>query len=118
MEIMAQFYNDPAKEFKGRKFLPVLKPERNLTERTAYMLYAYQKFVSVSNNALVINKKDGRISDAPTWGSLEGVHNAVHMLTGGLSKGGHMAQIPVSSFDPIFWLRGCFFLLLFIECAN
>ncbi|MCJ1417075.1 hypothetical protein MMC32_003414 [Xylographa parallela] len=34
--------------------------------------------------------------------SLENVHNIIHALVG---NGGHMAYLPYSSFDPIFWLH-------------
>ncbi|KAL9595867.1 MAG: hypothetical protein Q9219_006172 [cf. Caloplaca sp. 3 TL-2023] len=36
------------------------------------------------------------------YNSIENMHNAIHMLVG---NGGHMSNIPYSSFDPIFWLH-------------
>ncbi|KAM0421046.1 hypothetical protein ACHAPT_011117 [Fusarium lateritium] len=43
--------------------------------------------------------------------SLEYIHNNVHNVTGGgdLEKGGlgHMSDVPVAAFDPIFWLHHC-----------
>ncbi|KAL8776949.1 MAG: hypothetical protein Q9213_008074 [Squamulea squamosa] len=36
------------------------------------------------------------------YNSLENMHNGIHMFVG---NGGHMSNIPYSSFDPIFWLH-------------
>ncbi|KAI4220330.1 MAG: hypothetical protein L6R36_007696 [Xanthoria steineri] len=36
------------------------------------------------------------------YNNIENIHNAIHMLVG---NGGHMSNIPYSSFDPIFWLH-------------
>ncbi|KAI4171467.1 MAG: hypothetical protein LQ343_004205 [Gyalolechia ehrenbergii] len=36
------------------------------------------------------------------YNSIENMHNGIHMLVG---NGGHMSNIPYSSFDPIFWLH-------------
>ncbi|KAL8651556.1 MAG: hypothetical protein Q9210_003187 [Variospora velana] len=36
------------------------------------------------------------------YNSIENMHNGIHMLVG---NGGHMGNIPYSSFDPIFWLH-------------
>ncbi|KAI6760465.1 hypothetical protein HG530_009325 [Fusarium avenaceum] len=48
--------------------------------------------------------------DCPETGyiSLEYIHNNVHNLTGGndyTSGMGHMSDVPVAAFDPIFWLH-------------
>ncbi|KAI1662837.1 tyrosinase [Daldinia decipiens] len=37
--------------------------------------------------------------------NLEFIHNNVHYWVGG--DGGHMSQIPVATFDPVFWLHHC-----------
>ncbi|KAL4924110.1 tyrosinase [Aspergillus undulatus] len=37
--------------------------------------------------------------------NIEFIHNNVHWWAGG--DGGHMSQIPVATFDPIFWLHHC-----------
>ncbi|EWZ40660.1 common central domain of tyrosinase-domain-containing protein [Fusarium oxysporum Fo47] len=64
--------------------------------------------------------------------SLEYIHNNVHNLTGGSNaklrkkdqKGGwgvgHMSDVPVSAFDPIFWLHHCNIdrLLAMWQCLN
>lgn len=36
------------------------------------------------------------------YNNIENIHNGIHMLVG---NGGHMSNIPYSSFDPIFWLH-------------
>ena len=38
----------------------------------------------------------------PEYLSLEGIHNNIHDWVGG---NGHMSQVPVAAFDPIFWLH-------------
>lgn len=35
--------------------------------------------------------------------NIEFIHNNIHWWAGG--EGGHMSQIPVATFDPIFWLH-------------
>ena len=80
-----------------------LDPERNLTERTAWILQAYNTYIAMSNNALRAVQGFEDVEDATNYGSLEDIHNAVHNIVGG--KGGHMSGIAVSAFDPIFWLR-------------
>ncbi|KAI0444390.1 tyrosinase [Xylaria telfairii] len=37
--------------------------------------------------------------------NIEFIHNNIHYWAGG--DGGHMSQIPVATFDPIFWLHHC-----------
>ncbi|KAL2825783.1 hypothetical protein BDW59DRAFT_145909 [Aspergillus cavernicola] len=37
--------------------------------------------------------------------NIEFIHNNIHWWAGG--DGGHMSQIPVATFDPIFWLHHC-----------
>ena len=102
---LTTFYNSP----RGNAFPPLI-PERNLTERTAYILQAYQTYNAMSNDKYRAGSK--KIEDAARWGSLEDIHNAIHNLTGGTGVPndrnaikGHMASVPHSSFDPIFWLR-------------
>ena len=94
------FYDDPPK-FSDK--IPVLNAERNLTERTAWILQAYKSYVAMSKNEFRAGKDGKMVDDAANWGSLEDIHNAVHDLIGG--TGGHMSSVPHSAFDPIFWLR-------------
>jgi len=47
---------------------------------------------------------------ATEWLSLEYIHNVLHNVTGGVSykEGmGHMSDVLVAAFDPIFWLHHC-----------
>ena len=108
---MEAFQRDPPSR---NKKLPIFDPEHNLTERTAWILQAYSTYVAVSNNEFRVDENGNRIQDATNWGSLEDIHNAVHILTGGTGNpdaakdekyGGHMSKVPNSAFDPIFWLR-------------
>lgn len=95
IENLTQFWN-------GR-----LRVEGNLSERVVYLLQSYEAFDKVSNN-------DWAGSEPPPvgFGSLEDVHNAVHGIVGGYGRDGqgrqmkgHMGSVPISSFDPIFWLH-------------
>ena len=101
---MQDFYDRPSKNLPRPRHQ--LIPERNLTERTAYILQSYQTYGAMSNNDYRVSSGT-RAEKAENWGSLEDIHNAVHNLTGGTGKpyGGHMASVPNSAFDPIFWLR-------------
>lgn len=94
---MTNFYNSP-----DQGGLPQLTPGRNLTERVVYILQKYNTFNAASSNKLRTGPNKETLADMPNWGSLEDIHNAVHNLMGG---GGHMSRVPVSAFDPIFWLR-------------
>ncbi|KAF3921366.1 Tyrosinase [Dactylellina cionopaga] len=47
-------------------------------------------------------RRDDESGDVPTGVPLEQVHNTVHDYTGGA---GHMGNIPVAAFDPIFWIH-------------
>lgn len=91
------FYEKP-----GENGLPPLNPERNLTERVSYILRAYQRYGSMSNNRYRGDNKVDKTEDKENWGSMEDIHNVIHDLTGG---GGHMSHIEISAFDPIFWLH-------------
>jgi len=96
--ILESFYKNP-----GRKIGAPLNPERNLTERVAYILLAYQRYGSMSNNKYRSTNPNDKTKEAGIWGSMEDIHNAVHTLTGG--PGGHMSVVKSSAFDPIFWLH-------------
>ncbi|KAI1842912.1 hypothetical protein JX266_010930 [Neoarthrinium moseri] len=47
----------------------------------------------------------GEIRGVDKMINLEFIHNNIHYWVGG--DGGHMSQIPVATFDPIFWLHHC-----------
>ena len=73
---------------------------RNLSERVANILGAYQRYSPVSHNmySLQGQTKEQRTARKEVWGSLEDIHNAIHDLVG---NGGHMGSIAASSFDPV-----------------
>jgi tyrosinase len=43
-----------------------------------------------------------------TYNSLENIHNGIHTWVGGT---GHMALIPWSSYDPIFWIHHAYVMI-------
>ncbi|KAH7627267.1 hypothetical protein B0T09DRAFT_180188 [Sordaria sp. MPI-SDFR-AT-0083] len=71
-----------------------------------YILFSnYGNYSTFSNNAWIPYINNG------SYDSLEALHDTVHNLAGGggigqpNAQGGHMAYIPYSSFDPIFFLH-------------
>ncbi|KAK1776843.1 tyrosinase [Copromyces sp. CBS 386.78] len=71
-----------------------------------YILFSnYDNYSTFSNNAWIPYINNG------SYDSLEALHDTVHNLAGGggigqpNAQGGHMAYIPYSSFDPIFFLH-------------
>ena len=72
------------------------KKGKNLTERVLFLLQSYDSFGPISSNYFYKGQS------FENWGSLEDVHNAIHVYTGG---GGHMGDTEVAAFDPIFWLH-------------
>ncbi|ENH75899.1 Tyrosinase [Fusarium oxysporum f. sp. cubense race 1] len=96
--------------------LPV---EGNLRERVLYLLKSYSVFDQVSHNQWDPKRRprldtDGRPSktSGQGFGSIEDIHNALHTLVGGQGRDalnrprtGHMSRVPISAFDPIFWLH-------------
>jgi tyrosinase len=91
-----------------------VRPEVNLRERVSYLLQAYKSFDRVSHNqwdptrtpSIDKEKKPSKIKGLG-FGSLEDIHNTVHVLVGGWGDkfDGHMKHVPISAFDPIFWLH-------------
>ncbi|KAK7424587.1 hypothetical protein QQZ08_008597 [Neonectria magnoliae] len=71
--------------------------------------FASTKWINDANKGKDDKDKD---ESSSAWLSLEYVHNNVHNITGGsnFDKGkgvGHMSDVPVAAFDPIFWLHHC-----------
>ncbi|KIW99304.1 uncharacterized protein Z519_00967 [Cladophialophora bantiana CBS 173.52] len=94
------FFNDPSGP------LPRLEPEQNLTTRTAYVLFAYHAFPALRSNRMPQHTKGNIVDGAASWGRYEDAHNTNRNLTSGLGgSGGYIANVPVSAFDPIFWLH-------------
>ena len=107
---VAQSLKDEAQGFRDRKrtpggtFVPDVIPKpRNLTERLSYQLLSYQRFGPMSNNAFLPPGSNPNTANAEIWGSIEDIHNAVHVFCGG--NGGHMGSTAIAGFDPIFWLH-------------
>ena len=71
-------------------------PEKNLSERTLYILQSYLRFGPFSHNAFAAGHPE-------VYGSMEDIHNRVHTLSGGPK--GNMSGIEHSAFDPVFWLH-------------
>ncbi len=63
---------------------------------STYQLIAQQSNYGAFSNTGYTDER-GRL-----YNSLENMHNAIHGLVG---NGGHMGNIPLSAFDPLFWLH-------------
>ncbi|PKX95965.1 tyrosinase [Aspergillus novofumigatus IBT 16806] len=65
-------------------------------------------FKSYGTFASTRYKNELPIKIATDFFSLEEIHNHIHLWTGGSSGlQGHMANVPVAAFDPVFWLHHC-----------
>lgn len=68
---------------------------------TAEMVYRLLTYpLDYSQFATMAIDQDPRVE---TDVNIEFIHNNIHYWAGG--DGGHMSQIPVATFDPIFWLH-------------
>ncbi|KAI0854170.1 Di-copper centre-containing protein [Daldinia vernicosa] len=75
-----------------------------LAEMT-YRLFLPQYITSFSQFATT---KYSETNEAASYLNLEFVHNNVHNWTGGTDKYiGHMTEVPVAAFDPIFFMHHC-----------
>lgn len=63
----------------------------------------YNLFSSYSNYTIVSN--EGWADDTSQYDSFESIHDNVHAMLGG--SDGHMAIVPFSAFDPLFFLHHC-----------
>ncbi|KAL9070477.1 MAG: hypothetical protein Q9157_005808 [Trypethelium eluteriae] len=62
------------------------------------MIKDYNSFASFSSDSL----------SPGLSGSLEDIHGNYHGLIGGpRGRQGHMSQVPIAAFDPIFWIHHC-----------
>jgi tyrosinase len=69
-----------------------------LTDKVYYLVARQADYAPFSNTGFPVEKRNG------SYDSLESIHNQVHGLVGG---NGHMAYVPLSTFDPLFWLHHC-----------
>ncbi|GAB1310590.1 tyrosinase [Madurella fahalii] len=77
--------------------------------RTAEMVYRlltypldFKSFATTARDATAVSAS---ASSVVLDMNIEFIHNNIHYWVGG--DGGHMSQIPVATFDPIFWLHHC-----------
>lgn len=74
---------------------------------------AYNKYEDMATNRVTVKNPFGDDEKEVASGSLENVHNNYHMYIGGYvpdqagnrTPAGHMAAVPTSAFDPIFWFH-------------
>lgn len=75
------------------------KKDHGLAAEVVYRLMTYElDYPEFSTVAI-----DTASPKVQTDVNLEYIHNNIHGWVGG--NGGHMCQIPVATFDPIFWLH-------------
>lgn len=84
-----------------REYSPRLPTCWSIFNEYSFHSSIYQLITQQSNYAVFSNtgSSDGR---GNRYNSIENMHNAIHLLVG---NGGHMADVPYSAFDPIFWLH-------------
>ena len=71
---------------------------KTLTDKVYYLVARQHDYAPFSNTGFPAERRNG------SYDSLESIHNQVHGLVGG---NGHMAYVPFSTFDPLFWLHHC-----------
>ncbi|KAF4626245.1 hypothetical protein G7Y89_g11919 [Cudoniella acicularis] len=76
------------------------------TAEMVYRLLTYPlDFVSFATTARDATASSASKSKVTNDINIEFIHNNIHYWVGG--DGGHMSQIPVATFDPVFWLHHC-----------
>ncbi|KAJ4297234.1 hypothetical protein N0V88_004152 [Collariella sp. IMI 366227] len=70
----------------------------SIAQRLYTMFSSYSNYTTFSNNAM-----------GQQFDSLESIHDTIHTIIGGIDSHapGHMAYVPWSAFDPIFFLHHC-----------
>lgn len=68
------------------------------------LLTVPMQYSTFATTGPVPSKKSESSDDVTGDLNIESVHNNVHGWVGGENYG-HMSQIPVASFDPLFWLH-------------
>lgn len=97
-------------DLRGAAGLPNILPEQ------VYRLFA-PSFATLGYPTFASTFLEDR-QPVAAYRSLEGIHNNIHAYTGyvrsapgrprlmrGSGVGGHMSEVPVAAFDPIFWLH-------------
>ncbi|MCJ1424292.1 hypothetical protein MMC29_002179 [Sticta canariensis] len=78
---------------------------------TSALREAFYRVIVMPNYETFSNSSFNNGNPVPAWDSIEALHGLIHGLCGGaIINGtgyGHMAQVPVAAFDPIFWLHHC-----------
>jgi tyrosinase len=67
-------------------------------DKVYYLIARQTEYAPFSNTGYPAELRNG------SYDSIESIHNQIHGMVGG---SGHMAYIPFSAFDPIFWLHHC-----------
>ena len=70
-----------------------------------YRLFTHDWFMKYEAFATTHYYKITKDPEVTHYLSLEGIHNMIHNWTGGVTLEGHMSEVPVAAFDPIFWLH-------------
>ena len=76
---------------------------------TCALREAFYRVVGMKNYETFSNSSHKPKSKVRAWDSIEALHGLIHGLCGGATINGtgygHMAQVAVAAFDPIFWLH-------------
>ncbi|KAF7591406.1 hypothetical protein BBP40_001567 [Aspergillus hancockii] len=81
----------------------------NTIAHNVFRILSENYFQSYGPFATTRYKREKGPTKALEFFSLEQIHNNIHLWTGGGADttDGHMANVPVAAFDPIFWLHHC-----------
>ena len=76
---------------------------------TASLRENFLRVANIANYEDFSTKRRLPQTSVPGWGSIESIHDNMHVWCGGGYFGepafGHMSWVPVAAFDPIFWLH-------------
>jgi tyrosinase len=73
------------------------------TDYSLNMMKWYDKYSDFASNESNKSSFDETVKTISASGSIEGIHGQYHGLIGGTA--GHMSQVPVAAFDPVFWFH-------------
>ncbi|KZS90419.1 Di-copper centre-containing protein [Sistotremastrum niveocremeum HHB9708] len=97
-----QNYDEVVSSLRGHQWYEGEQYTDTLGE-TVYRLFSEDYFSSYDTFSSTAYVEQGGSAD---YLSLEDIHNNIHNWVGG-ENGGHMANVPVAAFDPIFWFHHC-----------